>query len=255
MSQEPIFQGVGVALLTCFDDRGGLDTVATADHAARLVDHGVRAVVVAGTTGEAAALDRRERAALLDAVRRAVPDVPVIAGTGAPASRDAAVLTADAAEHGADAALVLSPPRVEDPRRYYRDVADAAPGLPLLAYHFPGVSPPGIPVEMLAALPVRGVKDSAGSAERLLSEASEYDGEVYVGAAPLLTLAGPIGLTGAILALANAEPSDCIAAFAGDPDAQLRLLPHHRAAQRAFPHGLKEITAARFGIPAGARLG
>lgn len=255
MTQNPVFRGVGVALVTCFDDDGGVDTAATADHAARLVALGVRAVVVAGSTGEAAALHRRERTLLLDAVRKAVAGVPVIAGTGAPAARDAAVLTADAAEHGADAALVLSPSRVADPRGYYRAVAEAAPELPLLAYHFPAVSPPGVPVEMLADLPVVGVKDSEGSAERVLAEVREYDGDLYVGAATLLALAGPVGATGAVLALANAEPSDCIAAFAGDPDAQLRLLEHHRATQRSFPHGLKRLVADRFGIPVGARLG
>ncbi|MGH9286064.1 MAG: dihydrodipicolinate synthase family protein, partial [Acidimicrobiales bacterium] len=53
----PPFRGVGVALVTLFDERGGLDAGATADHAARLVELGVAAVVVAGSTGEAAALD------------------------------------------------------------------------------------------------------------------------------------------------------------------------------------------------------
>jgi 4-hydroxy-tetrahydrodipicolinate synthase len=81
------FEGVGVALVTLFDDRGELDAPASADLAVRLVEAGVRAVVVAGSTGEAAALSADERSALLDAVRAAVPPssgVPVIAGTGAP---------------------------------------------------------------------------------------------------------------------------------------------------------------------------
>src|SRR5690606_634773 len=51
------FRGVGVALVTLFDDEGEIDAPATADHAARLVDAGVGAVLVAGSTGEAAALD------------------------------------------------------------------------------------------------------------------------------------------------------------------------------------------------------
>ena len=54
---DAVFTGVGVALVTLFDDEGEIDAPATADHAARLVEAGVRSVLVAGTTGEATALD------------------------------------------------------------------------------------------------------------------------------------------------------------------------------------------------------
>ena len=70
---QPLFTGVGVALVTLFADDNSLDAPATAEHARRLVELGVRAIVVAGSTGEAAALDPGERVALLAAVRDAVP--------------------------------------------------------------------------------------------------------------------------------------------------------------------------------------
>ncbi|HEU0172486.1 MAG TPA: dihydrodipicolinate synthase family protein, partial [Acidimicrobiales bacterium] len=57
---DPPFTGVGVALVTLFDPTGELDAEATARHAGHLVDRGVRAVLVAGSTGEAAALDPDE---------------------------------------------------------------------------------------------------------------------------------------------------------------------------------------------------
>src|SRR5437868_8197426 len=103
---QPLFSGVGVALVTLFGDDGCLDAAATAEHAARLVELGIRAVVVAGTTGEAASLAPEERRELLSTVRKAVPQesgVPVIAGTGAPSARQAAALTRDARDCGADA--------------------------------------------------------------------------------------------------------------------------------------------------------
>jgi 4-hydroxy-tetrahydrodipicolinate synthase len=85
---EPLFRGVGVALATLFEDDGEVDVKATADLAANLADVGIRAVVVAGSTGEAAALTAEERVALLTETRRAVPaGVPVIAGTGGPSGR------------------------------------------------------------------------------------------------------------------------------------------------------------------------
>src|SRR6266511_3075078 len=119
---EPIFSGVGVALATFFDEDGEIDARATADHASTLVELGLRVVVVAGSTGEAASLAPEERVALLEAVRAAV-----------------------------------------------------------LAYHYPQVSPPGLPVEVLGELPVRGLKDSTGDPDRLLNELETFQGWLYVG--------------------------------------------------------------------------
>ncbi len=244
-----------MALVTLFDEDGELDAESTALHAAHLVALGVRAVVVAGSTGEAATLTPEERVALLSAVRDAVPDpVPVLAGTGAASARQAAALTLSAQEHGADGVLVLSPPRVDDPRPYYEQVARAAGALPLLAYHYPKASPPGIPVAMLSDLPVTGLKDSTGDPDRLLEEL-EWGGPLYTGSSALLALAGPLGCAGAILALANLEPEGCIAAFEGDAKAQRALAGAHRASRTAFPRGLKEMMAARFGTSPVTRLG
>lgn len=253
MAHEP-FAGVGVALATLFDDDGELDAPSTAAHAAGLVELGVRGVVVAGSTGEAAALSAEERVELLVAVRDAVPDhIPVLAGTGAASARQAAALTLSAREHGADGVLVLSPPHVDDPRPYFEVVARAAGDLPILAYHYPRVSPPGIPVEVLADLPVAGIKDSAGDADRLLEELG-WGRPVYTGSSAILALAGPLGCAGAILALANVEPEGCSAAFDGDAKAQLALARAHRAAKVSFPAGLKELMAARFGTSPVTRL-
>jgi 4-hydroxy-tetrahydrodipicolinate synthase len=250
-----VFTGVGVALVTLFDDRGELDAPATATLAARLVDLGVRAVVVAGTTGEAAALEPGERVALLEAVRAQVPSsVPVVAGTGAPSARQAAALTRDAVERGTDAVLVLSPPGVHDSRLYYDAVAKAAAGTSVLAYHYPKVSPPGIAVRLLGDLPVAGVKDSSGDAERLLHELDQYKGPIYTGSSALLSFGGPLGCAGAILSLANAEPERCVRAFGGDVVAQGALVQPHLAAHESFPRGLKEMVAARFETSTACRM-
>jgi 4-hydroxy-tetrahydrodipicolinate synthase len=253
---EPLFTGVGVALATLFDEAGEADAKATAGHAATLVELGVRAVVVAGSTGEAAALTSEERLDLLSEVRRAVgAEVPVVAGTGAPSARQAAVLTRAARDAGADAVLALCPPRTTDPRPYYDAVAEAAGDLPALAYHFPQTSPPGIALDHLPDLPVQGMKDSSGDPERLLAELEVFDGWLYVGAAPILLMAGSLGIAGAVLAVANVDPEHAIAAFAGDPSAQRALLAAHRRVRSSFPHGLKDAVADRFGTSRVARLG
>lgn len=251
-----LFTGVGVALVTLFNEDGSLDAGATGEHAARVVEAGVRAVLVAGSTGEAPALDPAERVRLIVSARDAVDGtVPVIAGTGAPDTRGAVRLTRDAVDAGADAVLALSPLRAGDPRGYYAAVADAAGDVPLLAYHFPGMSPPGIDVDVLADLPVAGLKDSSGDAERLLRELEAFDRPLFVGSSALLVNAGALGCAGAILALANLEPQACIAAFAGDAAAQRGLIGAHLTSRTDFPHGLKAALAGRYGTPQTSRMG
>jgi len=255
---DPVFNGIGVPLVTLFDTSGALQAAATADHAVRLVELGVRAVLVAGSTGEAATLSPEERIELLDEVRSAVPagsGVPVIAGTGAPSAHQAQALTAAAADHGADAVLVLSPPGTDDPRPYYDRVVAAAAGIPVLAYHFPLMSAPGIPLEVLGDLPVAGCKDSSGDPARLLATLAGWDGPLYTGSSAMLSFAGPLGCAGAIVSLANAEPERCAAAFAGDAAVQLALAAAHCASGEHLPVGIKELTARRFGTPVTARVG
>lgn len=251
-----VFQGVGVALVTLFDDNGDVDAPATAAHAARLVELGVRGIVVAGTTGEAATLGVGERQDLLSAVRSAVDGaVPVLAGTGAPSVRQAQDQTTRARDGGADAALVLSPALTADPVPYYTAVAKVAGDMPVLAYHFPKASSPGIPVSALPELPVSGCKDSSGDPERMLASLDATSLPLYTGSSALLSFAGPIGCAGGILALANVRPEGCIAAFNGDRDAQRSLITDHLAMGRRFPRGLKALMAGRFGTSEVARVG
>src|SRR5690606_5412826 len=192
---------------------GEIDAPATADHAARLVDAGVACVLVAGTTGEAATLEPEERTDLVLAVSSAVDGrVPVIAGTGAASARQAVELSRRAEADGADALLALAPPNVQDPRAYYEALSEAVE-VPVLAYHYPKASSPGVPVDVLGELPVAGLKDSSGEAERLILEADELGDGLYTGHPALLGLASSIGAAGAIVALANVDPEGCIRAW------------------------------------------
>jgi 4-hydroxy-tetrahydrodipicolinate synthase len=235
--------GILVALVTIFDDTGEVDLGATADHASRLVAQGVRGVVVAGSTGEPLRLDARSRIALAEAVRQRV-DVPVIVGTGHRQSSVALAVTAEVAGAGvADALLCLS---CEDmaPLLYYRELAEVAGDVPVLAYHFPAMSAPGIPTEDLPGLPVVGVKDSSGSADRLGAVLSQGSVPLYVGNPNLVLAAGALGAKGAILAVANTVPEECVAAWEGDARAQLALMAEHIRTRDDFPASLKPVQAA-----------
>ena len=250
-----LFTGVGVALVTLLDDAGGVDADATGAFAAELADRGMQAVLACGTTGEAGALTDAERVAVIRAVREALPaGIQVLAGTGAASPERAAELTAAAVGAGADAVLAWPPPGSDDLNGYYTAVGRAAPAVPVLAYHIPWVSAPGVPVSALADLPIAGLKDSSGDPDRLLAEVARYPGRTYVGSSALLVLAGPLGGTGAILAVANAEPELCCAAFAGDAEAQRRLIDVHLAVREGGVPALKQILAERRGTVALSRV-
>jgi dihydrodipicolinate synthase/N-acetylneuraminate lyase len=247
-NDQPVFSGVAVALVTFFDEHGHVDNDATARHAAHLVERGVRAVVVAGSTGEASHLSMKERLQLFDAVRAAVPaSTPVLLGTGdLAAGVSVPDLTARAAHHGASGALVLSPHK-GDVRAFYAEVSAAAGTMPVLAYHWPKVSPPGISLDDLKALKVSGLKDSTGDPERMLETLAIWKKPFYSGNAAILLYAGQVGCTGAILAAANLEPERCMDAFAGDVSAQKNLLVPQRIVSTYGVKGLKEELARRHG--------
>jgi 4-hydroxy-tetrahydrodipicolinate synthase len=242
-----LFSGVGVALLTLLTADGGVDLAATANLAADLERRGMRAILACGTTGEPATLSDAERASVIAAVRAAVT-VPVIAGTGAVTAGQAAALTEAAVAAGADAILAWPPPGSADLDGYFAAVAAAASGRPVLAYHFPRVSAPGVPVEALSRLPVIGQKDSSGDPNRMLEELTRYAGATYTGSSALLTLAGLSGAAGALLAAANVEPELCGEAFAGNGKAQRELADVHLAGRAGGPPALKAILAERQGL-------
>ena len=139
----------------------------------------------------------------------------MLAGAGAPSALQAVHLTKVVLDAGADAVLALSPPQSSDARRYYALVADAAGGASVLAYHYPGASPPGLPVEVLAELPVQGLKDSSGDVRRLYDELEVFAGWLYTGSTNLVLLAGALQCAGVILAIANLQPELSVRAFRG----------------------------------------
>jgi 4-hydroxy-tetrahydrodipicolinate synthase len=248
MTTEPLWRGIGVALLTVFDDTGGIDAKATGAHAARLVEAGVRAVLVNGTTAEAAALTDEERVALVSAVREACPGVPVLAGASGEWHGQAAKRVREAAGAGADAVLVAPPRFGGDLGEYYEKAAGSKP---VLAYHYPGVAGGAVPIEQLPQWPVAGVKDSSGDVTRLAEMlTSGWEGAIYTGSSALIMTGASLGITGAILGAANLVPRECGSAWEGDVNAQRAVIRAEREAKTSAG-GLK----AAAGLPAYRRLG
>lgn len=162
------------ALATPFTETGALDFSAWK----RLLDAqlaaGTAAVVVAGSTGEAAALADAEFTDLLQsAVRQVAGRIPVLAGTGLSNTAKTIAQTRMAADAGADAALVVTPPYVRPTQvglvAHYRAVAEAG-GLPVVLYNVPGRTGCDLAPETVAQLcqhpQIIGLKEARGDDAR-----------------------------------------------------------------------------------------
>lgn len=163
------------ALATPFDRAGAIDMNAWRRLIEAQLAAGTRGLVVAGSTGEAASLDTEEyRTLLSSAVAIVAGRVPVLAGTGMSATAATIARTRLAAECGADAALVVTPPYVRPTQAglvaHYRAVAEEG-GLPLVLYNVPPRTGCDLLPETVAALAgqrgIIGVKESVADADRL----------------------------------------------------------------------------------------
>jgi 4-hydroxy-tetrahydrodipicolinate synthase len=164
------------AMITPFDERGELDASEAARLASWLVDRGNEGLVVAGSTGEGAALDPSERSELVRAVKGAVSGrASVIANIGSSDTRSTVRAAEDAQNAGADGLLVVVPPYSKPPQSgmlaHFGAVADATP-LPLIVYNIPGRTASNILPETLLELArrhrnVAGVKESSGDLKQI----------------------------------------------------------------------------------------
>ena len=107
--KQPVFTGSGVAIITPFTN-DGVDYPALVRLLDFQLENGTDAIIVCGTTGEAAAMSYEERIRTIEAVVRHVDGrVPVIAGTGSNNTENAIAMSRDASGAGVDALLVVTP--------------------------------------------------------------------------------------------------------------------------------------------------
>ncbi|MDQ6976192.1 MAG: 4-hydroxy-tetrahydrodipicolinate synthase [Mariprofundaceae bacterium] len=174
-----MFHGVMTALVTPFyQQKNGrllIDEDRHFAHLERQIAAGVDALVIAGTTGEAATLSMQEHKHLIAiSVAYINGRVATIAGTGSNNTEESIELTRAAKDAGADAALVITPyynkPSQEGLIAHYRCIHDNV-HIPLILYNVPGRTQADLlpsTVAKLAELPnVVGLKDATGDMVRL----------------------------------------------------------------------------------------
>lgn len=168
--KQPVFTGSCTALITPFAADHAVDYPALAGLLDFQLENGTDALVVCGTTGEAAAMSYEERLRTIEAVVRHVDGrIPVIAGSGSNNTENAIALSRDAVLAGADALLVVTPfYNKATPKglvRHYTAIADAAEK-PVILYNVPSRTGVKCSAEVYAALAehpnIVGVKEAGG---------------------------------------------------------------------------------------------
>ncbi|MBI3732319.1 MAG: dihydrodipicolinate synthase family protein, partial [Chloroflexi bacterium] len=102
--------GIFPACVTPFDSHGEVAPKRFAENIAHWEQAGLHGYLVLGSTGEFAYLNESERNRVLEAARAAIPPhKTMMVGTGAESTRTTIHYTKQAAEHGADCALVVTP--------------------------------------------------------------------------------------------------------------------------------------------------
>ena len=186
---------------------------------------GLHGYVILGSNGEAVMLTEQEKIALWQAAREAIPrDKLFLVGAGMESTRASIALAKRATEVGADAAMFVTPSYYKAEMKpatlinHYRVIADASP-LPVIVYNMPAAT--GLDIDantviQLAQHPnIVGIKDSSGNVAKYadMVRAVRPDFSVLAGSGGYLYPALCVGAKGAVAALANVAPRECVAMY------------------------------------------
>lgn len=169
--------GTGVALVTPFTRDGKVDPQGLERLVNYQVDQGIDYLVVLGTTGETATLNREERTLVKDVVIRANDGrVPIVLGVGGNNTAEVVRELRELDPEPFAAVLSVSPyynkPSQEGIYRHFAEVAQASP-LPVILYNVP----PRTGSNMTASTTLRlardfeniiGIKEASGDFEQAL---------------------------------------------------------------------------------------
>ncbi|MGH3148749.1 MAG: dihydrodipicolinate synthase family protein, partial [Rubrobacter sp.] len=255
--------GVYVANVTPFDeDSLAVDVEAYLAHVSWLAETGVRGVVPFGTNGEGPSVTLAEKLRVLEALfdrGLGVQIIPSVMQNNLPETLEMLRALDD---YPAAAVLVLppyyfKPVEPEGMLRFY-GLALGATSHTTILYHIPKYAVP-VPVEVMAELPVWGVKDSGGE-EGYAEAVLEAGKGVLLGTEDDLWRRLETGAQGSISALANFVPEEVLDVYRAareNDEARGRALSEALKERRAMtkqyasPAVLKKLAGARHGTPMG----
>lgn len=240
--KKPVFTGVCTALVTPF--LGNTVNYPMLEQLLRRqMDAGVKAVVLAGTTGESPTLSDDEKLEMFRRGKRYVgDDCTIIAGTGSNNTAHAVELSRRAQMAGADALLVVTPyynkATPSGLVAHYTAIAQAV-DIPIILYNVPSRTGVDVPVSVYVALSripnIAGVKEASTDITKItrISAACGPEFSIWSGNDDQIVPVIALGGQGVISVLSNVCPEETMvmagAALDGDfdtaSDLQCRLQP------------------------------
>jgi 4-hydroxy-tetrahydrodipicolinate synthase len=232
-----MLSGSLVAIVTPMTADGALDLPRLKSLIDWHVAEGTDGIVIVGTTGESPTVDVDEHVRLIScAVEYAAGRVPVIAGTGGNATREAIELTKFAKKSGADYALSVVPyynkPTQEGLYRHFKAIAEST-DIPVILYNVPSRTVADLQNETVLRLAevenIVGLKESTSNIERVteLMMRMPKGFLVFSGNDDAALAYIQLGAQGVISVTANVAPrlmhEMCVAAAKGDSKRAIEL--------------------------------
>ena len=236
-----MFKGAGVAIVTSFKD-GRFDKESYERLIEFQIENKTQALIVLGTTGEAATISFEEREEIVSlAVKKVNGRIPVIVGTGSNCTESTIKATKQAEELGADGILLVTPYYNKCTNKgmvaHFTAVANATK-LPVILYNVPGRTavniPPEVIVEMLKVENIVGVKEASGDVSQILEikRLVPEDFMIYSGNDDQIVAVYACGGHGVISVASNVIPREiqdiCEAFMSGNVAEALRLQLHYK---------------------------
>lgn len=172
---ETKFEGVYVAMTSCYDEEGNVDADRAAQLTRYLIRSGVQGIYVGGSSGEGVLQSTAERQTILEAVVRENDGaVQIIAHIGAATTRDSVELAVHAEQSGVDAISSIPPYyyKISESgvKRHWLALLEAA-ALPFIIYNVPATTGFALSIplfkEMVQYERVVGVKNTTLSTYEL----------------------------------------------------------------------------------------
>ncbi|MBQ2702725.1 MAG: 4-hydroxy-tetrahydrodipicolinate synthase [Alistipes sp.] len=176
MAIQERFKGVGVAMITPFNEDGSIDFQSLGKMIDYVIEGGVDYIVALGTTAETPTLYIPERVEVAAFVTKHIAGrVPLVIGVGGNSTSEVLDQLHEIDLSGADAILSVTPyynkPSQEGLYQHFKRVSEASP-LPIILYNIPGRSG----VNMLPATTLRiaqdmpnviGIKEASGKIDQI----------------------------------------------------------------------------------------
>ena len=217
--------GIFPPLPTSFDSSENLALDKMRENIKKLREYKLSGFLVLGSNGELVNLNEKEKFAVYDMARDAIPSNKLmIAGTGGQSTRETIALTKSAANAGTDAVLVLNPSYYRGLMStaslvsHYFSVAETSP-VPVIIYNMPASSGLDMNADTIVEIArhpnIIGMKDSGGNMVKMgdIKFRVRPEFQILAGSAGFLLPAMSVGAIGGILALANIAPIQCIGIY------------------------------------------